>query len=347
MRLALLALALAGCTLDGGEGPGPGVSSAECGSCHPAQQEELAASRHAMSGSSPVFEAMLPRVREAWGEGAEARCIGCHRPAHAEEAQVTCVSCHAAVGNHRTADGALVIDPSLPIAGPFGDTTEPHASRPGGFLAAPELCGTCHQVEGPELFFEPTFEEYLASPAGEAGLGCVACHMPSLPAAPIALDAPAARRRRSHRFTGIDPSPADPGGEASARLLADALTLTVEPDGDGFTVALTNTGAGHAVPTGLGLLRDTWVDLVVDGEPRSRVIELGHRLMRGAEPVALPTDADMATPRALAPGESVTVRVPGERVEAFLRARAIRHDALDALALPHDLAPTLQVAAAP
>lgn len=334
----LVGALLGGCTSDVGPPPA-GATAAECGACHPVQHEEWSASRHASSGRSPVYTAMLPAVREAWGAGAEARCVGCHEPAHSDDRVITCVSCHAAVGNRRTADGALVLDTTLPPAGPFGDGEPPHGARPSTFLSAPELCGTCHQVTGPALFDEPTYDEYLASPVAEVGLGCADCHMPSLPAAPIADGAPRSRRRRSHRFDGVDPAwgagpEARRDAEArAAALLAEALSLRVEPAPDGFDVVLENTGAGHHVPTGLGLLRDLWVDVVVDGDPYPRVLELGHRPTRNGAPVPLPTQADGFEPRALAPGEQLRARVGGREVEATLRARAVRHDALEALGL--------------
>jgi hypothetical protein len=82
MRAALpLALALAACTGAGDAMP-PGTTAGDCGSCHTEQHAEWSTSRHASSATSPVFEAMLPRVEAAWGPSARAACVSCHSPGH-------------------------------------------------------------------------------------------------------------------------------------------------------------------------------------------------------------------------------------------------------------------------
>ena len=119
-------------------------------------------------------------------------------------------------------------------------------------------------------------------------------------------------------------------------------------------VILQNVGAGHEVPTGATFLRDIWVDVrVIDarGEvtERPRVIELGARMLHGADEVALPTDADRIEPRGIAPGghRSIVVDIPPGaaepvRFEASLRARAVSARTLDALSLP--MLPVIDVA---
>lgn len=354
------------------ESPLPfGASRADCASCHVEQAEQFSHSAHARSDRSPVLAAMLPHVRSAWGEGAADRCVRCHNPEHARilgdvdaETTVTCVTCHAAVGNRGTRDGRLVVDPSRPIGGPFDDAepTPAHASRRSELLGSPSLCGSCHQVTGPALFVEDTFGEHVAASGDPADPGCMRCHLPSQPEAPIALGASRERPRRSHLFVGLNPPwgadelERDRAARAAEELVRTALTLELEDlddeGGSRIEVRLRNDGATHDVPTGIAVFRDVWVDVLVEGDAgsswRERVITLGDQPTRQGRPVALATDADTIERRRLAHGEErrVVIDVPeGARVVAFLRARAFRAEVIEALELTErdDEIPTLEI----
>lgn len=331
------------------------------------QAGEAGDAAHASSGTSPVFEALLVRVAERWGDRAHDACVRCHQPGHGGDVGVGCVACHAAVGNNGTRDGRLVVDLDAPLAGPFSDPapTEAHASTTRGLLASPDLCGTCHEVTAPGLLDEPTLSEHRDSPAAAIGMGCVDCHMPEAARDEIALGAGRARVGRSHRFVGVDPPWGASDAVARARaeetrvLVASAVGLSVEAGARAteVVVVLENRALGHAVPTGAAFLRDLWVDVEVergDGthETLPRVVELGSALLAGGAPVALVTDADEVRSRALAPDETrrVIVAIPEDArtVRARLSLRAVRHDALEALELASFVpaVPTLEVAVA-
>jgi len=273
---------------------------------------------------------MLPEVESAWGSLARDACESCHEPRHAPgDDGIGCVSCHAATGNHAERDGELVVDLTRGIAGPTpSQPTSAHETRSSGFLTSPSLCGTCHELTGPNLVREPTLTEYRASPAAAAGVTCADCHLP-------AGEGPVAS---SHRFVGFDPpwgAAPEEARAAAARtreLLASALDLRVEPAPGGVMVTLANVGAGHAVPTGATFLRDIWVDLELATGARERVIVLGDQPMHADMPVALLTRADRVVAGTLAAGEERAVFVPAEGlVEAYLRGRAVRDEVLAAL----------------
>lgn len=357
IRLAATLAATAcigGCVGDGDALPF-GTRAEDCGACHAAQHAEWSASRHAASAASPVFEALLPRVADRWGTVARDRCLACHAPGHGGDDAIGCVSCHAAVGNRGEQNAALVVDLDAPLAGPFAATepTAAHQTTTRALLASPVLCGTCHEVRGPGLLDEPTLSEYRASAQAREGRSCVDCHMRELNRAAIAVGATEARPRREHRFAGVDPAwGATPDEQARATteaqaLLASALSLSARwIDATHAEIRLDNVGAGHDVPTGAAFLRDIWVDArVVDAAERARdlprVIELGARMLHGDREVTLPTDADRIEARGLASGDhrSVVIELPGgdvhgRRVEAVLRARAVRSDILESLGLP-------------
>lgn len=281
-----------------------GTRAADCGTCHAAQHDAWSTSSHAKSGASDVFRALLPRVETAWGPVARARCETCHTPRHSEDEGITCVSCHSAVGNRGEHDGQVVVDLNAPLAGPTAPATAPHAVTRRGLLSSASLCITCHEVTGPGVFDEPTGSEFRASGAEDAA--CAQCHL------------------EGHRFEGL-------------ALLEKALKVEASLSGE---VAVTNVGAAHSVPTGIALLRDIWVDVdfeLADGGTVQvpRVLELGSRLSHAGMPVALPTEADAVTSRALKAKERRVVQLavpPGARgVQAHVRSRAIRADVLEAL----------------
>ena len=344
---SVIAILLAGCASSPGAGLPLGATSEDCASCHEEHAVEHRASPHARSDRSPLLAAMLPEVEARWGAFARDRCVGCHAPEHAPEhtpgeSAIGCVSCHAAAGNHAERDGELAIDLGAPLAGPFGDAapTPAHGSRAYGFLASDSLCGTCHELTGPNLVREPTLTEFRASPQAQAGMTCIDCHAP--PSAPRPL-APGERDRpvRDHRFAGVDP-PYGASPEEAARaaedaraLLASALSLEVEHAGEAIEIVVRNVGAAHGVPTGATFLRDLWVDVEV-GEvvTAHRILRIGDQPTHMGVPVALLTRADAVAVASLPPGGAARARVAQAHGVAILRARAVRHEVLDDLGVP-------------
>ena len=331
----LLALAgvLAGCGVETATGP----RAEQCGTCHQAQYAQWQGSRHGQSTSSPVFTALLPRVERAWGATARARCVACHQPGHGGDETIGCVSCHQAIGNRGDANGALVVKLGAPIASRHEPTGHaPHEVATRGFFASASLCGTCHEVRGPGHLDEPTLTEYRATTQATDD-SCLGCHFDE-----------------GHRFGGLEPSwgaPPEEATSATARarvLLEKALRLEVVLVNGAWTVRLTNRGAAHGVPTGMTSLRDVWVDVKVGAREFPRVMELGARLEDEAGVVALITDATRVTSRSLAAQASREWTVPaspGEKIEATLRARAVREEALVALGLDGAEVPLLEVRA--
>jgi Cytochrome c554 and c-prime len=352
--IALVVLTFAyGCS-GAQEGITGDAGASACGSCHTTEYAEWSTSRLASSGTSPVFQALSASAASEWGQPAEARCVGCHQPGYGGDHGIGCVACHSATGNEATRDGLLTVDLEAPISGPFGDplSTPAHGSRAYGFLESPDLCGTCHELTGPNLLHETTLDEYETSPAAAAGSVCATCHMPPTSPDPIAEGETNVRARSDHSFVGVDPPW---GATATEHELAAGRTLgllrlglrlraTRAPVGSGIEVSLTNQ-AGHSVPTGATSLRSLWVDVAftaADGTSASpsRAIALGSQPTLDGSPVALITEADAVEPHELAPGATMTVNVappsslpqPAWAV-VTLEARAIRAEVLDALGL--------------
>jgi hypothetical protein len=273
-------------------------------------------------------------------------CDSCHRPQVGTSEGLSCESCHSAVGNSATVNALLRWDRSAPLASARADSvmTNGHRTRFHGFLSSSELCGTCHEVQGPGAFRETPFTEWQRSPAAQTQTTCVHCHGSPSPGRPAerpllaAATDPATptplRARTDHHFIGPDED--DPA--VAARLLAASAALTVAREGSNAVVTVTSMVAGHSLPTGVRAVRELWLELsVLDASGQRRVLSgalADDQSFIANEPVAredfhdelsagLPTEASIVRVRALEPGASRTVRFAVEAGTTVVRARLL------------------------
>ena len=236
---------------------------------------------HAPTGAAVVPSAVLPIQGSPLGhEG------------------ITCVTCHGWNGAPEAGSGGLVSFQSKfsPANQMFGTIANPVQASAHGSAAwvdmkdANDLCASCHDVhidrnadgkivKGTDLVLQTTAREYKKYRDEGGTETCVSCHMPGLGngraanSARIpedqATEAPA-RALHDHGFAGVD-APLDATDRQKAareKLLRSAARLTIDDSAAfGGTVevglALTNTGAGHNLPTGFVFARQMWVELVV------------------------------------------------------------------------------------
>lgn len=285
-----------------------GALADRCEGCHPVQADEHGASRHAQAATSPLFEVLREK------SDAEALCDGCHRPSAPDG--IVCVDCHAAAGNFAVENGEVILDLDGPVRGPTGvvDPQAPHETRRSSYLSSADLCGTCHQVEGPGVFQESPYTHWAASGAPP----CQSCHFtPRAPATIADLPRLEPRAGRSHRAAGPDDPP-----EAAAALYGGGAKLELVPGG----VEIDNRGGGHHFPDGASFLRQ--LDVVVT----ARGVET-LRVGLAAELVAWDRPARI---RGVPAGEVVRLDAAGDR--ACFERRRYRPDLLTSLGLDPALA---------
>ena len=173
-----------------------------------------------------------------------------------------------------------------------------HRSVQADFIQSSEFCGTCHDVvDSKDLRIEEAFTEWQESVYAEKDITCQDCHMRALPgvADQEKVMGPAAimfgkklpeRPLSNHSMIGpdnhlIDTFPYPDNLEENARIQRDYLekknfllqncaTLEIiAPDkvsrSSDFEVEVkvTNTGAGHGIPTGFTAERQVWIEIVV------------------------------------------------------------------------------------
>jgi len=173
-----------------------------------------------------------------------------------------------------------------------------HRSVKSDFIQSSEFCGMCHDVtDAKDLRIEEAFTEWNESVYAEQGITCQDCHMRALPgisgkekvigpaAIVYGMDLPD-RPLSDHSFIGpdnhlIDNFPYPDNPEENARiqraylekknyLLQNCAEIEIiAPDkiksSSEFEVKVkvTNTGAGHGIPTGFTPERQVWIEIVV------------------------------------------------------------------------------------
>jgi len=212
-----------------------------CLPCHAQVVAEWEQSMHAASFTDPQV-----RAPDQSDNFQKQECLPCHVSApifeHGIETNsraltrterrsdgIDCLACHALPGGGVAASRGGLSAPCNPIFRPE--------------LAQHSQCYACHNQHN-------THDEWLASPAAAQGLDCAGCHMPRVTREGTEAGAP--RAGFSHRFLGgRDRDHALAGLRLEPAF--DAATRTV-------TVTLTNTFAGHNLPTDS---RNRALDLVV------------------------------------------------------------------------------------
>lgn len=217
---------------------------------------------------------------------------------------IQCDYCHSAVDITKMYNNGLVLspghgedDPGVKY-GPFDDS-EPdfHEAAFSKIHTESGICGTCHNVKhvafGTDL--ETTYTEWEKSPYNHPDpakrVHCQGCHMYQRPGIPAtgSTERPANpgsaadySDERPHIFThyfvgGNSGVPADFGDDEKSAMAEERLknAATMALDLSGITgktvgVTVTNSGAGHSLPTGVGDLRQVWIELTLadkDGKP--------------------------------------------------------------------------------
>ncbi len=207
----------------------------------------------------------------------QSRALGVSLPMSERAAEgVSCVICHLAAGaaaqptngslDLYAADWILPTNPAARLALRAAPTTHQRALMPAAIVSA-QMCGSCHNLQLPDngMKIEPTFDEWLGSPYPAQNKTCQSCHMPQ--ASARVVDSGLTERVGAHG--GIPGAPSTlPGVSDDPTLLHNAatvsLTATIAADAQmRVTVTITNSGTGHALPTGSDDLRQVWLETTV------------------------------------------------------------------------------------
>lgn len=187
---------------------------------------------------------------------------------------VTCVICHQTVkaaaqpenaSLQLSADNLLLPGTILGELALRSAPADHRAALMRSTILQAELCGACHNLSLPSgLPLERTFDEWRDSSYPDQGKTCQFCHMPTVVATLDNSGLP----QIVHAHGGQPGSPNSlPGFSTNLDLLQKAATLQAGLARDGqalvATVQVTNSGAGHYLPTGSDDLRQAWLEAIL------------------------------------------------------------------------------------
>jgi hypothetical protein len=198
----------------------PFARASECRACHEAEYTEWQESFHGKAWTDPMVQALSNGFRMS-------ECIDCHAPMPIQATGigtrvaprqssrtdgVDCLTCHVMEDGVSVA-ATRTIDTSK-VAGACRPKAVPE-------MSTPMACAGCHNQHN-------TVDELAASGLKET---CSDCHMPQV--------ARGEKQGRSHRWPGAH----------SLDMHQKAVKLDLALDGGAVVAKVTNTGAGHQVPT--------------------------------------------------------------------------------------------------
>ncbi|MCH8253626.1 MAG: hypothetical protein IID36_14360 [Planctomycetes bacterium] len=292
-------------------------SASQCAACHPNHYNEWRTSMHSYAMIDPVFRALVEaRQRDFDGER-DRFCTQCHSAIGTRGGDIvehfsfdelepitlegiTCESCHKVTGIVRPYNSGHVLDDNAAMHGPIQDPVENafHESKYSPLHDTSEFCAGCHDVvEQSGLNLERPYEEWVTSPAGEAGRNCQSCHMPTYsgtavdPAIAEALGAPERDNLHRHWFSGVDLPLTDDFlsedelEEARARVVAllesaGEIEVTAAPTvvaGGQIDVFVTvrNLIDAHNLPTGSTFNRQLWISVTATDAEGTAIYQTG------------------------------------------------------------------------
>lgn len=269
-----------------------------CGGCHAEIYAQWNGSMHSMAHKDPVYEKLFVMASMETNSSFDAFCTKCHAPidylagnipsadnynvSKISEKGVSCDFCHSVNASSGIGNGAFISSPGRIKRGPFNDSNYStfHSTMYSDLHTKAEFCGMCHDVRHPfnGLALENTYTEWKEGPYNET-TPCQYCHMTpgvtkfeSNPGR-AAAGAPIRENIFTHYFVGGNAMlPGMLGSPEHERLanerLKSAAKLEIEDiglinDSVNLRLRVSNTGAGHKLPTGLTEARMIWLDIDV------------------------------------------------------------------------------------
>jgi hypothetical protein len=234
---------------------------------------------------------------------------------------IQCDYCHSAETIKKMYNNGLVLKPGQGEDepgikyGPFDDSIPDfHEAKFSQLHRESKICGTCHNVKhvafGTDL--ETTYTEWENSVYNSKDPGtrieCQGCHMYQRPGIPATGSSPRPENPGSaadysderphiftHYFVGGNTAVSEKfGGQEKAQMaierLKNAATLSLDTDlihEKKMNIIVTNTGAGHSIPTGVGDLRQVWLEIKVEDKNHKTIFQAGvlnekHELSKDA-----------------------------------------------------------------
>ena len=267
--------------------PVPGSSDSACGDCHPLILSEWEQNAHAGAVSNQRFYSLYNgtdvsgTIQVAPGyqkdfPGTSGSCANCHAPGASVDGYLTtnmntvrdsltsgihCDFCHK-IGGAYLDPVTQSVYPNTPgvqsfkvlrpppddniFFGPFDDIPDPDTYLP--LFSQSQFCAACHQFSFWNTPIYESYEEWLTSPYAEEGVTCQDCHMPPNGEPVFAVPDEGGLEHPPETI----PSHFQLGA-TNLDLLQNTVSMNLSTQQYRnqlkVTVSITNSGAGHHVPT--------------------------------------------------------------------------------------------------
>jgi hypothetical protein len=322
------------------------TSNKVCGECHEDIYSMWKNSLHAQAYEDPIFQAAYMEAYLRGGEDVKVLCLKCHAPTTIltkdydakkplTREGVTCDFCHSIKGIHpdkKKPNQTYDLEPGIRKWGPEADTSHClpyHRAVYSVLHTRSEFCAGCHEYTNDKgVSILSTYSEWKESPYPGKGIQCQNCHMPIVEGNIVNPKI----RKDGNRINLHNLAGGHSILKVKEALQIEIVSVNRREDRLIATVAVTNSGSGHKVPTGFPtrkLILSVTVTL-----PRGKVLEEervyqkvllneeGDRIIRDSEIITEPVR--MAQDNRIEPGERreevFTFRVPPKK-DAFVSAR--------------------------
>lgn len=288
-------------------------SPATCARCHVGIHNNWAKSGHAVSATNPWYGHVKELLEFEQGGQAARLCASCHAPVALMTGEVglynkespsaiqgvSCIFCHSIEVVHG-GNGGYVSNPGrirmyqggdylseksleaaahAVMAAPAVHKSDMHPVWYAG-VSGSQICQSCHQLELNGVKIQTTFEEWQNSDYYRQGVSCQDCHF--TPGAGFTKD-PGHKvehyPQRPHIFKhylGGGSTFNSPDPQTNIAVLKEAVGLEAKLEGYQLMVTVSNLKAGHSLPTGVGDLRQMWVEVTALDAKNQLVYKSGH-----------------------------------------------------------------------
>ena len=266
---------------------------------------------HSNAYIDPFYQKELQFASEDTNGSTDEFCLRCHTPIgvasgevpdgklnKASREGVQCDFCHSVSGNAGigTSSAPFILSPGNVQRGPLKESKSTyHETRYSELHTKSEFCGMCHYVNNSNgVLVDDTYKVWKNNSYSSEGIQCQDCHMsPGIThfeANPgrSASGAPKRDHISLHYFEGANAFVTDILDEETHRRraierLKKAATMDLkspvnasENESVSVEVSVTNSGAGHKIPTGVSEIRQMWLEVSVTDDNGKQIYHAGN-----------------------------------------------------------------------
>ena len=274
--------------------------SVKCATCHGIIYAQWDGSMHSNAYTDPFYQEDFKVASADTNGELDIFCSRCHTPIGVTSGEippadgsglsdvavegVNCEFCHSVSDSEGIGNAPFILTPGDTKWGPYTDSeTAGHESEFLELQTNSEFCGMCHQVIHPVngIILDDTYTAWKEGPYSQEDVQCQDCHMSpgitKFEANPGRAGSGGPKRDHIslHYFVGANAFVTDILGEddhrdmAIKRLEKAATMEVIAPQNASpsetvnINISITNSGAGHKLPTGITELRQMWLEITV------------------------------------------------------------------------------------